>query len=918
VKRLLSSVLPRMLAVLFLLAAWGAPVPAQAQPAAPVLLGTEGNYLLSRSFSWLEDPAGTMTLDDVRRPDAQARLRPMAGSGPASNFGLTSSAIWLRVDLRVPDGVPHQWLLEVAYPPLDRVDLYVPNTSAGWDRETAGDTVDPRDRIPHRNHVLRVNLPTGELHTLYMRIASQGPVSAPTRLWQPAALWASDQITFSLLSMYFGLLLGLGLYNLLLYASVRDRAFLLYVTFVAGLGVAQAALTGFGPRFIWGGGAWWTAVSPNVGNAVAAVFGILFAREFLASATRMPRIDRMLLVLAALWGLSFVAALALPYAVSTWTSTVLAPAAVAALVAAGVRAVKLRQPGAGWFLGAWAMLLMGVAGLTLHNTGLLPSNLFTANALLVGSALEMVLLSFALGDRINIARREQAQAQARVDAEHALVEALSQSQDRYRQLLEEREIILENSIVGIVFLTPEGRFRWANQAMQDIFGAPEGELQSMEPFYLSREEYLRVGGEVARAISRGEVYEKELKVKQHDGAHIWISLSGKAVSPHDLSQGTVWVIMDITRRKQLESELQRTSSEREAILNSATVGIVLSVMRRHEWVNDKFAQMLGHPREALIGQTSEYIHVSRDAWEHFGVEARAALVAHGTYICERQLRRADGELFWVEMGGSCIRPNDPDSGVIWTFLDITGRKRSEQEIREALEQQKALNELRSRFVAMTSHEFRTPLSAILSAGELLRDYGDRLPATERTELLDGIAAAVQRMSRMLDRVLLLGRADAQMLEFAPMPLDLVPLARKFIDEARAQHPDATSEVVTAFDPALRRGRYDEKLLRHIFGNLLSNALKYSPEGGSVRFALRPLDGGTEFEVADHGIGIPTDEIPHLFGSFHRASNVGDIQGTGLGLAIVKNAVDKHGGRIAVHSAPGEGTRFTVWLPAAAA
>jgi len=374
--------------------------------------------------------------------------------------------------------------------------------------------------------------------------------------------------------------------------------------------------------------------------------------------------------------------------------------------------------------------------------------------------------------------------------------------------------------------------------------------------------------------------------------------------------------MDITARKELESELQRTSSEREAILNSATVGIVLSVLRRHEWVNAKFAQMLGYPRQILIGQTSEYLHLSHEAWEEFGREARAALIAHGTYICERQLRQRNGELLWVEMGGSCIRPNDPDSGVIWTFLDITGRKRSEQEIREALEQQRALNELRSRFVAMTSHEFRTPLSAILSAGELLRDYGDRLPATERAELLDGISAAVQRMSRMMDRVLLLGKADAQMLEFTPHEVDLVPLARKFIDEARAQHPDATSRVVTEFDPGLRRGRYDEALLRHIFGNLLSNALKYSPDGGTVRFTVQARDGGAKFEVADQGIGIPAAELPHLFGSFHRASNVGGIQGTGLGLAIVKNAVDKHGGRISVTSVPGEGTCFTVWLPSA--
>ena len=290
----------------------------------------------------------------------------------------------------------------------------------------------------------------------------------------------------------------------------------------------------------------------------------------------------------------------------------------------------------------------------------------------------------------------------------------------------------------------------------------------------------------------GTIYETELQMRRADGMPIWMSLSGKAVGRDDVGQGTVWVIMNITQRKQLEEQLQKTNSEREAILNSARVGIVLSVARRHEWVNEKFAQMLGYPRAVLIGQTSRHIHADDESWLSFGEKARAALVATGAYVCEHRLRRRNGELFWVEMGGCCLRPNEPDAGVIWTFLDITDRKKSEGEIREALEQQKALNDLRSRFVAMTSHEFRTPLAAILSAEELLRHYGDRLPQAERVEVLDGIAAGVQRMSSMMDRVLLLGKADAGMLEFAPRRIELGPLCRQFVDEARVQHPTAAT------------------------------------------------------------------------------------------------------------------------------
>lgn len=260
-----------------------------------------------------------------------------------------------------------------------------------------------------------------------------------------------------------------------------------------------------------------------------------------------------------------------------------------------------------------------------------------------------------------------------------------------------------------------------------------------------------------------------------------------------------------------------------------------------------------------------------------------------------------------------MRPLDPDSGVIWTFLDITEHKKAEQEIRDALDRQKELNELRSRFVAMTSHEFRTPLATILSSAELLKYYSDRMPAREKDEVIQNIENSVQRMARMLDRVLLIGKVDAQMLEFTPARVDLVPLCLALVEEARTQSADSPCTVRTEFGDGVGWGVYDEKLLGHIFGNLLSNAIKYSPHGGEVRFKVRLQAHETVFEVSDQGIGIPSDEIAHLFESFHRSSNVGNIQGTGLGLAIVKNAVDLHRGRITVESETGRGTCFRVTL-----
>ncbi len=236
----------------------------------------------------------------------------------------------------------------------------------------------------------------------------------------------------------------------------------------------------------------------------------------------------------------------------------------------------------------------------------------------------------------------------------------------------------------------------------------------------------------------------------------------------------------------------------------------------------------------------------------------------------------------------------------------------------ALAQQVELTELKSTFVAMTSHEFRTPLTSILVSQSLLRNYCDRLPIEERNSLLDSIETSVKRMVLMLDQVLTIGRADAHLLSFNPKPFNVLSLCHQLRDEVNANHsaPGKAQTACVTLDVELETGDIlaDEKLLRHILGNLLSNAVKYSPEAKEAFFIVRRDGQGLRFEVRDQGIGIPAGDLPRLFGDFHRASNVGNIPGTGLGLAIVKRAVESHGGHIAVTSQPGVGTCFTVTIP----
>ncbi len=239
-------------------------------------------------------------------------------------------------------------------------------------------------------------------------------------------------------------------------------------------------------------------------------------------------------------------------------------------------------------------------------------------------------------------------------------------------------------------------------------------------------------------------------------------------------------------------------------------------------------------------------------------------------------------------------------------------ERAVASLRVEQEKQRELAELKSRFVSMTSHEFRTPLSTIMSSSELLEAYAERWPSAKKQEHFGRIQSAVRSMMRMLDGVLMVGRSDAGRLELKPGRLEL----RRFCEEAvetalHACRGDHAIALETQIDePAV----VDEALLRHVIDNLLSNAIKYSPRGSQVSLRARRERDELVFEVTDHGIGIPLADQQRLFETFERGSNVGAIPGTGLGLGIAKRAVDLHGGTLSVTSAVGAGTCFTVRLP----
>ncbi|MBI3258807.1 MAG: HAMP domain-containing histidine kinase [Ignavibacteriae bacterium] len=245
--------------------------------------------------------------------------------------------------------------------------------------------------------------------------------------------------------------------------------------------------------------------------------------------------------------------------------------------------------------------------------------------------------------------------------------------------------------------------------------------------------------------------------------------------------------------------------------------------------------------------------------------------------------------------------------------EITERERAEEAARQALIKEKELADLKSNFVSMVSHEFRTPLTTILSYTQIMQNYREKLTEDDQIKYLKNIELAVSRMTSMLNDILFIGKSNSGALTVTMRVINLFELCSSILDEMRVLDAEK-HKIIFKFDYPPSAVRTDEKLLRQILLNLLTNALKYSQSSTEVELAVSHSETAVIIEVKDKGIGIPKEYFSNLFESFRRADNVGNISGTGLGLSIVKQSVDLLGGNIKVESIENEGSVFTVELP----
>ncbi|MDY6899793.1 MAG: PAS domain-containing sensor histidine kinase [Cyanobacteriota bacterium] len=294
--------------------------------------------------------------------------------------------------------------------------------------------------------------------------------------------------------------------------------------------------------------------------------------------------------------------------------------------------------------------------------------------------------------------------------------------------------------------------------------------------------------------------------------------------------------------------------------------------------------------------------------------AMAAIQNNPTSMDEKyRITQPNGTVRWIhDRTFPVLDENGKVFRMVGVAEDITYRKQAEEETYKALQREREHSDAKSEFIANISHEIRTPLSVIQSSADILHHNINKLTDEKKQKHFQKMGSSVQRITSIVQDVLMISEEEATSLQFQASEVDLVQLCQEIISTIINYNVERIEFKVSGDGATV--GMVDSKVINHILINLLENALKYSQPDTKVKFELGLLPSKITFCIQDKGIGIPTENLSHIFNSFYRASNVETKPGTGLGLSIVKRCVDLHRGGISVNSTVGEGSIFTVTLP----
>ena len=448
-----------------------------------------------------------------------------------------------------------------------------------------------------------------------------------------------------------------------------------------------------------------------------------------------------------------------------------------------------------------------------------------------------------------------------------------------------------------------------------------------------------------QAEETGDFKDEGWRVRK-DGSLFWASVTITALKDATGKLiGFGKVTRDLTRRREVEEEIKRVNAllavqlqkskieilDYKHALDEAAIVAITDQKGIIKHVNDNFCKISKYSEQELIGQDHRIInsgHHSKEFIRNLWVTIGSGKIWRG----ELKNKAKDSSFYWVD---TTIVPFVDEKGKPYQYVairsDITQRKMAEEqilrinedlekqitqrtyELTEALEREKELSEMKSRFVSIASHEFRTPLSAILSSTSLIEHYKGTEQHDKQQKHVDRIKSSVTNLTDILNNFLSLDKLEQGKVEAKTATFDLHECVDNIMEEMDGMLKKKRQQLSVTYCGE-REVCQDKKILQNVLLNLLSNAVKYSAEEKKIQIVVEVKDGKGSIAVKDEGMGIPVDVQKDLFTKFFRANNAINIQGTGLGLNIVKRYVELLNGDIRFCSKENEGSTFTVEFP----
>lgn len=434
------------------------------------------------------------------------------------------------------------------------------------------------------------------------------------------------------------------------------------------------------------------------------------------------------------------------------------------------------------------------------------------------------------------------------------------------------------------------------------------------------EQHDELANALQKVVATGE--EVNLKIQQ---AHTLMWFRVKILPPDE--DGIIMAVGELTHEHQYEQALAQ-SEQRHRMITALTSDYAFSVKRRDDgtdevnWITTTVNELLGYPAQAVRDNQFDMSELVIHDDDKERVLADADRTLQGEYTTtEYRAVAKSGDIRMLRVSRMPMWDNNKQTiiGYYAAANDITEETRAAEmriekgKLETALAKERELADLKSRYMSMLVHEFRTPLTIVMSNTSLIYTYWDKLTPEKRTQNYQAIVKAINYLSEMLQDLSLFIRSERGYIDYQPEKVDLVSLCRNILDDIR-QTEGWQHEITFNFEPATGVQKVDPSLLKYVLVNVLSNAIKYSPVGSEITFDLRCDPDDLIFVIRDHGIGIPSADLNRIFEPFHRGENVEEVPGTGIGLAIVQEAIEAHNGTIEITSELNQGTQVTFTIP----